>query len=259
MKSLLYKMQVIIQLSLEDYRKKFISSTFGFLWSFIQPIVTTLVLWIVFSVGFRASNVKDVPYVCWLLSGLVPWYFFSESISSATNSLLEYRFILKQMSFPSHVIPIVKVISSIITNLIFSLILVIILNLNGLVFNIFWFQIIYYFICLLIYIIGLSWMISSIRPFFPDIGELVNVMLQMGMWFTPILWDVNIIDPDLIDLFKLNPLFYIAQGYRDSLIYKVPISARLDDTFYFWAISVITLFIGYQIFKKLKHHFNDVI
>lgn len=253
------RFKIIIMLSIEDYRKKFVSSVFGFLWSFIQPIVTTLVLWVVFSVGFKAVNVKDVPYICWLLSGLVPWYFFSESVLSATNSLLEYRFILKQMSFPSYIIPIVKVISCLFTHGIFSIILIVFLYKYNLKFDLYWFQILYYFICLIFYILGLSWFVSAVRLFLADINELVSVLIQIGMWFTPILWNVDIIPTHLVKYFKWNPMFYIIQGYRDSLIYKIPVTDRIVDTLFFWIINVLVFLIGYKVFSKLKRHFNDVI
>ena len=66
-KEVFKKMPIILRLAFEDFKKKFAGSMFGVLWSFVQPIVTTLVLWFVFSVGFRSSGVKDVPFICWML------------------------------------------------------------------------------------------------------------------------------------------------------------------------------------------------
>lgn len=253
------KLPIIFRLSLEDFRKRFIASSFGFLWSFVQPAVTSIVLWVVFSVGFRTSGTKDVPFICWMLSGLVPWYYFSEALASASNSLIEYRFILKQMSFTPSIIPLVKIISSIFTHAIFVGIMIIVLFFNGLTPSWYWLQTIYYFICMIIFVLGLSWLTASIKLFFADVGELINVCLQIGMWFTPILWNIEIVSTKIQWIFKLNPLFYIVQGYRDSLIYKVSILERCPDTVYFWSFTIITVFLGISVFSKLKHYFNDVI
>ncbi|OOM16516.1 ABC transporter permease [Clostridium saccharobutylicum] len=253
------KLPIILRLSLEDFRKRFIASSFGFLWSFVQPAITSIVLWVVFSVGFRSSNVKDVPFICWMLSGLVPWYYFSEALASASNSLLEYRFILKQMSFTPSIIPLVKIISSIFTHLIFVGIMVFVMLFNGMMPNLYWLQTLYYFMCMLIFILGLSWLTASIKVFFADIGELINVCLQIGMWFTPVLWNIEITSPDIQWIFKLNPLFYIVQGYRDSLIYKISIIQRCPSTAYFWGVTIIIVILGISVFSKLKRYFNDVI
>ncbi|AJH01820.1 hypothetical protein LF65_05298 [Clostridium beijerinckii] len=253
------KLPIIFRLSLEDFRKRFIASSFGFLWSFVQPAVTSIVLWVVFSVGFRASGTKDVPFICWMLSGLVPWYYFSEALASASNSLLEYRFILKQMSFTPSIIPMIKILSAIFTHGIFVGIMIIVLLFNGLMPSLYWLQTVYYFICMFIFVLGLSWLTASIKLFFSDIGELINVGLQIGMWFTPILWNIDIVPESIQWVFRINPLFYIIQGYRDSLIYKIPIWERGADTIYFWVFTIITIYLGISIFSRLKRYFNDVI
>ncbi|GAA0077165.1 ABC transporter permease [Clostridium sp. CTA-5] len=253
------KLPIIFRLSLEDFRKRFIGSSFGLLWPFVQPLITTLVLWMVFSVGFRSTNVKDVPFICWMLSGLVPWYYFSEALASSSNSLIEYRFILKQMSFTPSIIPFVKIISCIFTHAIFALLMIIVMFVNGMTPNWYWLQTIYYFICMIVFLLGLSWLTSSIKLFFADIEEMINVFLQIGMWFTPILWDIGIAPTNMLWIFKINPLFYIIQGYRDSLIYKVSIIQRLPDTLYFWGVCLVVVLLGISIFSKLKPYFNDVI
>lgn len=256
---LLKKMPIILRLALEDFKKKFAGSMFGVLWSFVQPIVTTLVLWFVFSVGFRSSGVMDVPFICWMLCGLVPWYYFSDGLMNGSNSLLEYKFILKQMSFNSSIIPLVKIISAIFTNIIFIIIMIVVLLINRIYPNYYWIQIGYYFLCMLVFLLAISWFTAAIKLFFSDIGEIINVILQIGMWFTPILWDINIVPNNLKWIFKLNPMFYIVQGYRDSLIYNIGIVNRIPDTLYFWLICILTLLLGIGVFSRLKHYFNDVI
>lgn len=258
-KEVFKKMPIILRLAFEDFKKKFAGSMFGVLWSFVQPIVTTLVLWFVFSVGFRSSGVKDVPFICWMLCGLVPWYYFSDALSTGSCSLLEYKFILKQMSFNSSIIPLVKIISSIFTNLIFIIIMIVVLFMNKIYVNYYWIQVIYYFLCMLVLVLGLSWLTSAIKLFFSDIGEIINVVLQIGMWFTPILWDINIVPDNVKWIFKLNPLFYVVQGYRDSLLYNIGIMNRIPDTIYFWSICIVILILGIGVFSRLKHYFNDVI
>ena len=256
---IILKNKVILKLSIEDLRKRFSGSAFGIIWTFIQPIFNILVLWIVFSIGFRASTVTNVPFIAWLMSGLIPWYFYTDGLIGASNSVMEYRFILKQMSFTPSIIPLIKIGTAFLSHIVFLFILFIVLTLSNIPFSFYWFQLIYYMFALFILLLGLGWLSAAIKVFFYDIGEMINISIQVGMWLTPILWNSDLISPKLEILFKLNPMYYIVQGYRDSLLYNISILDRLDGTVIFWMETLFVFLAGIIIFSRLEHHFNEVL
>ena len=93
----------------------------------------------------------------------------------------------------------------------------------------------------------------------PDIGEFIVVILQLGVWITPIMWNIKTLSPKMQLLFKLNPMFYIVDGYRDSFIYKIWFWEKPNLTLSYFVISTAILIVGVIVFKKLQPHFNDVL
>ena len=101
----------------------------------------------------------------------------------------------------------------------------------------------------------------AIVGFFRDLTQIINIILQVGIWMTPIMWNIDTMDlPSwLISIFKLNPMYYIVAGYRDSLINKVWFWDNPGLTVYFWIVTIMVLGAGNLIFRKLKVHFADVL
>ena len=138
------KRQLIITLAEADFKKKFVGSFLGICWMFIQPIVTVLIYFFVFQLGFRSRPVAEVPYVLWLIPGIVPWFYFNEAWGGATNCLYEYQHLVKKMVFRINILPIVKVVSSLFIHLIFIWIMIIVYLLFGMQPSFWWLQLVYY-------------------------------------------------------------------------------------------------------------------
>jgi lipopolysaccharide transport system permease protein/teichoic acid transport system permease protein len=85
------------------------------------------------------------------------------------------------------------------------------------------------------------------------------VIIQIGFWATPIFWDIHIMPVKWQMVFKLNPMFYVVQGYRESFIYFRPFWEHPYQTVYFWTVATTTFVLGALIFQKLKPQFADVL
>ena len=99
---------------------------------------------------------------------------------------------------------------------------------------------------------------SALNVFFKDMGQIVNILLQFGIWITPIMWSYTMMGANAWIL-KLNPVYYITEGYRDSMLNSVWFWQRPTLTLYFWVVTLIILVLGTQVFKKMKPHFADVL
>ena len=117
--------------------------------------------------------------------------------------------------------------------------------------------------CAFILTLGLTYATSAVVVFFRDLTQIISIVLQVGVWFTPIMWNIdnpafNI--PGVIrKIVMLNPMYYIVGGYRDSLVNKVWFWQRPTLTLYFWCFTGLTFAFGVFIFKRLKVHFADVL
>lgn len=251
--------KLIFSLSVNDFKTKYAGSYFGAVWAFVQPICTIFMFWFVFQVGFRSSSVENVPFVLWLACGLIPWFFFADAWASATNSFLDYSYLVKKVVFKINILPIVKVLSSLFVHIVFILFLFLIFGLYKIYPNLYMMQIIYYIICVFVLVIGLSLITSSLIIFFKDLGQIMNIILQFGMWLTPIMWQTSMIPDRFVWIIKLNPMYYIVQGYRDTMIGNILFYQNIKQMIYFWGVTLLIFLIGSILFTKLKPHFADVL
>lgn len=263
LKNLIKNKELIVYLAKDDIKKKYAGSSLGFLWAFAQPLVTILIYWFVFQVGLRSTapgQYGDVPFLLWIMCGLIPWFFFSDSINSITNVFLEYSYLVKKVVFDIEILPIIKVISALFVHIFFILLLLIIMVILGNFPTICFIQVLYYTFCMIILVIGIGYFTSSVAVFFRDMPQFVQVLLQAGMWLTPILWSFDMVSGfGFSFIFKLNPMFYIVEGYRSALLGNVWFFQNIKLTIYFWFIVLLLYGFGRIIFKRLKPHFADVL
>lgn len=252
---------LVCNLSKNDFKTKFAGSYLGVIWAFIQPVVTVMVYWFVFQIALPSQPVNDVPFVLWLVAGIVPWFFFSDAWNGGTIAFIEYSYLVKKVVFKISILPFVKVSSALFTHVAFIVFTLVIYIVYGYYPDLYALQIVYYSFALFAFTLALSYITSSAMVFFRDLSQIINIILQVGIWITPILWNMetaNMSEPIKVIL-RLNPLYYIVNGYRGCLIYK---SCFLDDlgmTAYFWIVTIILYMLGAWMYKRLRVHFADVL
>lgn len=264
-KELYENRRLIWKLAKNDFKTRYAGSYLGMVWAFVQPVVTILVYWFVFEKGFNAkaevfSNGLSAPYVLWLTAGIVPWFFFSEALTNGTTSLLEYSYLVKKVVFKISILPIIKITAATFIHGFFVLFMLLLYMAHGFFPDLYTIQLIYYSGCLYVFILGLSYATCAIVIFFRDLTQIIGIIMQVGMWATPILWRLDIIKPEKYQLiFKMNPVFYIVNGYRSALIEKQWFWEDFYSTVFFWVTTAVVFGIGALIFKRLKVHFADVL
>lgn len=252
---------LIWKLAKNDFKKRYAGSYLGAVWAMVQPVVTVAMYYVVFDVimGTGKSMVPDKPYVLFLTAGLVPWFYFSEALNNGTNALLEYNYLVKKVVFKISVLPIIKIIAATFIHIFFAAVLLIIAACYGYFPTIYTIQLIYYSICLFVLVLGMCYTTCAVMVFFKDIGQIISILLQIGMWATPILWDIGSLSSTAEMLVKINPLVYIVNGYRSAIFEKSWFFEDFYSTMYFWIITVVIFSIGALVFKRLKVHFADVL
>ena len=251
--------KLLWQMTRRDFKQRYISSYLGILWAFIQPTVTVFIFWFVFQIGFKSMPVNNFPFILWLVCGMFPWFFISESIQSATYSIIESSFLVKKIVFRVELLPIVKIMSALVVHSFFIIVLFAMFAAYGYPLSIYNLQIIYYLFAMICLSLGLSWLTSALTVFLRDVGQFVAMMLQFGFWGTPIFWNLKSLPEQYQFILKLNPAYYLVEGYRQSLIYKEWFWEHMHLTAYFWLVTAAVMIIGAWCFKKLRPHFADVL
>lgn len=254
--------KLIWKLAKNDFKTKYAGSYLGIIWAFIQPVVTVAVYWFVF--GYvRQGTPKAVPFVLWLIAGLVPWFFFQDALVQSTNALIEYSYLVKKVVFKISILPIVKVLASLFVHLFFMGFALVLFALYGYYPDACTLQLLYYSLCAFMLVLAMSYITSAVVVFFRDLSQIISIALQIGVWLTPIMWDfadMNI-EPysGLARVMKINPMYYVTAGYRNALIDKQWFWEHPWQTMYFWGITIVLFAVGTRLFKKLKVHFADVL
>lgn len=246
-------------LAFNDIKSRYAGSLLGVLWAFIQPVITIFVFWFVFQRGFRNPPVENVSFILWFIPAYIPWIFFNDAVTSSSNSLTEYSYLVKKVKFNVSVLPLIRVLSASIIHLFFIGFIWLIFVLNSSYPTFYWLQCLYYSFALFCLLVGLSWIVSSLSVFLKDFSQFVNVALQIGFWMTPIFWVTNNMTPGVLMALKLNPLYYIMEGYRDCFIAGTGFWEKGTLTIYYWIVVGMIFIIGSLLFKKLRPHFADML
>ncbi len=252
---------MIFQLAKRDFQNRYLASYLGLPWAFIQPCVTLVVMWFVFTVGFKTSTAATgVTFTPWLIIGMIAWNYIAESITGTTGSLLEYSYLIQKVNFRPSIIPIIKIITASFIHLFFIIFAMIFAIGFGYYPTIFWIQLPYYVLCSIVLVTGLGWLFSALNVFVRDIGQIVGVGVQLLFWATPLFWHYSMLgDGKLKYVAYLNPVFYITNGYRETLFSQMWFFEHLRQTIYFWGVAGFLFVFGALIFGKLKPHFADVL
>lgn len=256
--------RLIWRLSRNDFKKRYAGSYLGTIWAMVPPIVTVVMYWVVFDRIFGSGpqvtyTGGEVPYVLFLTAGLVPWFFFSDAVMGGMTSLMEYNYLVKKVVFKVSILPIIKVTAAMFVHIGFSVVLVLIAAFYGYTPTVYTLQLFYYTFCEYVFILGLSYATCAIVLFFRDLQNLVSIMMQVGMWATPILWNINTLREKYKPFIKLNPMTYIVEGYRSAVYEQQWFWEHFYSSTYFWIVTALLFVVSALIFKKLKPMFADVM
>lgn len=256
--------KLIWKLAKNDFKTRYAGSTMGRVWAFVQPVVTVLMYYFVFGVIFPAkaqlvASGIEAPYVLWLTAGLVPWFYFSEAWGNGTSALIEYNYLVKQVVFKISILPIIKIIAATFVHVAFAGIMLVLYFCYGYAPAIYLIQLVYFSFCMFILVLAMSYTTCAVVVFFKDLNQIIQIVLQVGMWATPILWDLSYLPEKYRIFFKLNPVYYIVNGYRSALFERQWFWEDFYSTMYFWITTIVIFGIGTLVFKRLKVHFADVL
>lgn len=246
-------------LTKKDLKQRYLGSYLGVLWAFIQPTITVFIFWFVFQVGFKSMPVDNFPFILWLVCGMFPWFFFTDAWGSATNSIVGNSFLVKKVVFRVSLLPMIQIMSALVVSLFFNAMLFAMFAFYGHMPNLYNLQIIYYLFAEICLIFGLSLITSSLVVFSRDVGQLVGMVIQFGFWATPIFWSLKMIPEHYHWMFKINPMYYITNGYRDAFINQQWFWDLGYTNYGFWLVTGAVVLLGVFLFKKLRPHFADVL
>jgi ABC-type polysaccharide/polyol phosphate export permease len=241
------------QLVSRDFKVKYKRSVLGVFWSLLYPVLTMAVMALVFTNVFKFTT-PGVNYLAYLMSGLVMFNYFSEASNLAMSSVVANFSLINKVYMPKYIFPVSKCVFVGINFLLSLIPLYVILLATGTGVNVYHLLLPYAYICLFLFTLGFSLILSSVAVFLRDMFYIYGVVISLWTYMTPIMYDIAIIDkPALLFIFKLNPMYWIVYFVRHIMLYSaVP---EINVWIYCALVAIVTMIVGIFVFKKTQDKF----
>ncbi|MBR8665414.1 MAG: ABC transporter permease [Bacillus sp. (in: Bacteria)] len=257
-----------LRLAVYETKSKYQMNYLGVLWQFLNPLIQMLAYWFVFGIGIRKSSemvtgVGEVPFIIWMLAGLIPWFFISPTILDGSNSVYKRINMVAKMNFPISSLPSVAIAANLFSYFVMMAIYVIVLLAFGIYPNLQWLEYIYYLFCMIVFMFAFSLFNSTISVLVRDYQFLLQSVTRLLFFLLPIFWDISTQlgdkHPALLNVIKLNPLFYIIDGFRNSFLGGSWFFEDATYMLYFWAFTLLLLTVGAVLHMKFRDRFVDFL
>ena len=259
-KNVIKNRKLIFQLGKNDFKNRFANTSLGSLWGFLSPFVFMFTYVIVFQYILKTGSAGNDPYIVWFLPGMSMWMCINDNILSASGSIRGYSYLVKKVVFPVDVIPIISIIATSFVSIFLFGISIIVCIIYGYIPNIL--MLIYILFSAYVFIIAFTRFTSAVSTLVPDFAQLLGILMQLFMWFTPVIWNLSMLDshPLIQRLFQCMPFTYLVTGFRQVFIDGNIVTKGYGIyTAIFWIITIILMIWGNFVFKKSKKDFADVL
>ncbi|MGM0902867.1 MAG: ABC transporter permease [Bacillota bacterium] len=259
---------LVRRLSVYEMKSANSNTYLGILWEIINPMIQIAIYWFVFGYGiFRSAGRADVelngemiPYFPWMLSGIIVWFFINQSITQGSKSIYSRIKMISKMSFPMSVVPTFVIFAKLYQHLMLLAVVLVIFHFLGYPINIYYLQLIYFIAATVVFLVALSLITSTISTIIRDFQMLLQAVVRVLIYLSPFLWPPYHLPETVQTIMRLNPIFYLAEGYRASILglswYAVE---QWEYTLYFWGITIVLLIFGSVLHVKFRDRFVDFL
>lgn len=244
-----------------EFKGRFARSRLGGLWVIIHPLIQAAIFALVLGqlLSGRLPDMADnkLAYPIYLLAGTLGWTLFTEVINRCLTVFIQNARLLKKLVFPKICLPLIVTGSALVNNVfLFAAILLVVMMLGFLPGpNILWIPLLT--VINLALALGIGLIMGTLNVFMRDIGQVVPVILQLGFWFTPIVYSPNIVPEAVQGWMKLNPMYWVVQGYHNAILYNRPPSWL--PLLCISVLSILLLGIAMGLFKRASSEIVDAL
>ena len=240
--------------------KRYSGSAFGVAWSLIKPLVFVAAYWFAIAIGIRGNKpMGSVPYILWLIPGIMPWFFISDSLTIGGGAVRSNSHFVTKMVYPVATLPVSEVMSLFFVHLMMMCISTAVFVVSGFGLSVYFLQLPYYMLCVFVFCVVMATLLSALTAISQDVLQAVKSLITLLFWLTPVLWSADNLGAPLKQVIFANPMVYIFSGYRNTFVYQRWFFQDWQYTLYFWGTMVVLALLASFIFTKLEPEFADVL
>ncbi len=239
--------ELIWELAIKELRIRYKRSMLGFFWALLHPLFMMIVLTVVFS---QVMRVPVQHYSIFLISALLPWTFFSQSLSYSVESIVGNGELLKKVYVPKSVFPLAAVLANVINFLLSLIPLALLLVVLRFPFHWTWIYLPVPLLGLLMFTIGFGLFFAAANVFFRDLSHILQILLAAWFYLCPVIYSVDFIPARYRPLIHLNPIVYALNGFRMAIYYgQIPTAGSAALSL---GIGALALWVGYTFFRRVQ-------
>lgn len=253
---------IIQRVSKYEEKATYQSHYLGLMWQFLNPLIQIGIYYLIFGIGVRGGNKIDgVPFIIWMLIGIIAWFFINQSILGSSNSIYQKVAMVSKMKFPVSILPSINLTSNLVSYGWMMLILFIAMFVFGVYPTIYWIQYIYYFVCMIACLFSFGILNATITVLVRDYHIALQSAIRLLFYLSGAIWDIQNqnFPVFLIRLLELNPFYYIISGFRETFLSQAWFWERPTLTLIFWCMTLFILVVGSHLHMKFRARFVDFI
>lgn len=243
-----------------DIKVRYKQTLLGIFWIVLQPLVTIFVMNFIFGNLLNVPS-SNVPYPLFLLSAILPWNYFANSLSKCVTSLVNNSQLLTKVFFPRIIIPISSVLSGLVDFLIAFVMLVIVMVVYQVQVSLTVLLLPLFLLLAAITALGFGLWLSALNVRYRDVTYLAPFLIQIWMYVTPVIYGTTLLPDQLQFLMAVNPMAGVVEGFRWALLggmsaeIQPPSSLLLISTIF----ALVVLVSGYLYFRATERDFADIV
>jgi ABC-type polysaccharide/polyol phosphate export systems, permease component len=247
--------------AISDLKNRYAGSSLGAYWNILQPLLQILLFTFVFSQVMVAKipgmDSSTVAFAIYLSAGFVPWISFAEFLNRGSNAFVENATYLKKLAIPEYVFVLQIAATTTISLFISMALLSTFVLMLGFTIGVYWLILPIVLLLFMLFGLGLVFIFASINVFFRDVSQLLQSIVQIWMWLTPIVYIEDFLPASFAQIIKYNPLYYFVNSFHQIVVYSS--HPKTMDWLVMISVSLLSLIVGYVVFKNLRPEIRDVI
>lgn len=260
---------VLHNLVLHKIKLQFSDQILGYSWAVLNPLTYLFSFWFFAYVGIRSGIVQGIPFVVWVMPGLLAYRFVTTVFSHSATILTGNGMLIKETRVDVRLVPLIEAMKECYIHFAVMLIMFVIFTVIGrsagcgwdYLPNIYYLNFIYYWFTAIVFVVVLAYLFSGIGLLFRDTKNIINALMVPIFWMTPVLFSVeNGLQPVVEKAEKLfNPFYYFIHGYRNTMLYHTFFFENTWYNVYIWVIIIIFALIARRIWKFILPIISDLI
>ncbi len=238
-----------------DIKARFSGSRWGFLWALASPAVTIAIYWFVYTVALQGRDMEGVPYLHFLIAGILPWFFFAEGLTLTASVYRDYSFLVRNIRFPLEHLPSVRVTGALFLHGVLLILAYGVLILSGASVDLAQLWVFFWMAGGFLLTLGLGRIFALWNACCKDVAYGLNIAIQLGFWLTPIFWSPTALPDWAKTLVGWNPVALWVEGYRNALLFHI--APTFFDGLIFWCEILLVYGLSTVIMKKIRPTLAD--